>query len=163
MKPTPPGYGESTVASQFVEVLRSRFCRTLTLQEAEHIANATVPRRLQPNARICHQGDPTAGLIFLLHGTAEIVKENAPTGDQVVARVAGPMILGEISLLTGDATSATVRALTDCECYVLTRAQYQRLLESQSLATYKLVVSIAELLARKLTAMNDKIIAAARQ
>ena len=77
------GVWSSAVASQLIEVLRSQFWRTLTLQEAEHIANATVPRRLQPNARICHQG--------------------------------------------------------------------------------KLVVSIAELLARNLTAMNDRIIAAPRQ
>ena len=159
----PGAYGEGIVASQLVEVLRSRFCRTLTLQEAEHVANATVPRRLQPNARICHQGDPTPGLIFLLRGTAEIVKETPPAGAQVVASVAGPMILGEISLLTGDAASATVRALTDCECHILTRAQYQRLLESQSLATYKLVAAIAEILARKLTAMNDRVTAAPRQ
>ena len=110
----------------------------MTLQEAERIANATVPRRLRPNARICHQGDPTPGLIFLLCGPAEIVKETPHTGNQIVAGV-------------------------DCECYILARAQYQRLPESQSLATYKLVVSIAALLARNLTAMNDRIIAAPRQ
>ncbi len=162
MNVTPPAYGERTMASQLIEVLRSRFCRALTLQEAEHIANATVARRVQPNANICRQGDANAGLIFLLRGTAEIVKETPPAGAQVVASVAGPMILGEISLLTGEPTSATVRALTDCEYCLLTRSQYQRLLESQSLATYKLVASIAELLARKLTAMNDRMIAATR-
>ena len=82
-----------------------------------------------------------------------------PEATQVVATVSAPIMLGEIALLTGHAISATVRAHSDCDCYVLTRSQFHRLTEQGNAAAYKLVMAMAQLLAHRLTAMNDRVIA----
>jgi CRP-like cAMP-binding protein len=145
------------MASQLTDMLRSRLCSSLTVQEAERIADATVPRKVLAGAPICAEGDRNAGLIFLTRGSGEIVRGTPPPGSPPIAAVEGPTMLGEVSLLTNQPASATVRARTDCECYVLTRSQFQRLLENESRAISKLVIAIAEGLARKLTAMNDRV------
>jgi len=145
-------------ASDLVTVLRGRFCPSLTLHEAEQVAAAAMPHRTPAGERICREGEPGVGLIFLVRGTAEILRDN-PEGAHVVATVDAPIMLGEIALLTGHAISATVRAHGDCECYVLTRSQFQRLMEQGNAAAYKLVMAMAQLLAHRLTAMNDRVIA----
>jgi CRP-like cAMP-binding protein len=142
--------------SDLVTVLRGRLCPGLTLHEAEQVASAAVPQRTPAGERICREGEPGVGLIFM--GTAEILREG-PEATQVVATVSAPIMLGEIALLTGHAISATVRAHSDCDCYILTRSQFHRLTEQGNAAAYKLVMAMAQLLAHRLTAMNDRVIA----
>src|ERR687892_2164821 len=142
-----------------LQALRSRLCPTLTPREAEHIAGATVPQRVAAGGKIVHEGDPASGLIFLVHGEAEILKDTPGGGSQLVAVVQGPIMVGEISLLTGHPVSATVRARTECECHVLTRSQFQRLVDDMYPGIYKLVLAMAQLLAGRLTATNERIIA----
>jgi CRP-like cAMP-binding protein len=144
--------------SDLVTVLRGRLCPGLTMHEAEQVASATMPHRTPAGERICREGEPSVGLIFMVRGTAEILR-SGPEGAQVVATVNAPIMLGEIALLTGHAISATVRARGDCDCYVLTRSQFHRLTEEGSAAGYKLVMAMAQLLAHRLTAMNDRVIA----
>lgn len=146
-------------SSAFIEAMRTTLCKGLTPQQAEHIASATVAHRVPAGGLLMQEGDRMGGLVFLLRGTAEILKDVPDNVPQVVATVDGPSMLGEISLITGQPHSASVRAQTDCECYALTRSQYLRLLEGESLAIYKLVAAIAETLARRVTSMNEKVVA----
>ena len=149
-------------SAHLIEALRTTLCPGLTVREAEHIANATVPQRIAAEREICREGDQTAGLVFLVRGTAEIVKQKPNAAPQVIATVQGPAMLGEIGLLTGDPITATVRARSECECFILTRSQYHRLLEHESLAISKLIIAIATLLARRLSSMNSRIVALAQ-
>jgi CRP/FNR family transcriptional regulator, cyclic AMP receptor protein len=146
-------------SSALLHALRSSLCPALTPREAEQIATATVPHRVPAGGKICHEGDPTPGLIFLVQGTAEVLKETPDSGSQLVAVVQAPIMVGEISLLTGQPHTATVRARTDCECHLLTRSQFQRLVDDMHSGAYKLVLAMAGLLARRLAAMNERIIA----
>jgi CRP-like cAMP-binding protein len=146
-------------SSALMHALRAQVCPALTIREAEHIASATVPHRIRAGANICDEGDLALGLIFILDGTAEVIKDRPGSGSQLVAVLQSPIMVGEVGLLTGDLRSATVRARTDCECHVLTRSQFERLLEEMSPGAYKLVLAIAALLARRLAAMNEQIIA----
>jgi len=147
------------VLSALIQAMRSKICTTLTAQQAEHIASATIARQVPAGGLVMQEGDRVSGLVFLLRGTAEILKDGPGNVAQVVATVDGPTMLGEISLVTGQPNRASVRAQTNCDCYVLTRTQYLRLLEVESLAIYKLVAAIAEMLAQRVIAMNEKVIA----
>ena len=63
-----------------------------------------------------------------------------------------------MSLITDRPTSATVVAVTECDCQLLTRAQFQRLIASDSLAAYKLVVVIAGIIAERLGQLDRKVL-----
>src|SRR3989442_8657163 len=145
--------------AHLIEALRTTLCPSLTVREAEHIANATVPRRVAADHDICHEGDRTAGLIFLVKGTADILKETPHGAAQGLATVEGPIMLGEIGPLTGDPISATIRARSEGEGFTLTRSQYQRLLEHEGLAISKLVTAIPPVLAPRLSAPSSRTVA----
>ena len=95
---------------------------------------------------------PAAGLATLLLGE--------PPGLCVgkVRLADGQDVLGEMSLITARQHSATVEAVTDCQFALLTRAQFQRLLDAESLAAYKLIATIAEVLAGRVTRLDQKVL-----
>ena len=146
-------------ADGVIGIIRSVLCRRLTAGEAEQLVAAMRPRTVRASELICREGDEAVGLMILLGGTAEVLKR----GRERLAAVEAPTVLGEMSLLTGGRHTATVRALTDCELRVLPKAEFGRLLEGESVAAYKLVTTIAEVLARRLSLMDEKVVELAAQ
>jgi CRP-like cAMP-binding protein len=88
------------------------------------------------------------------------VFKNGSSG--VIATVTAPAVLGEISLLTEGPHTASVRAKTACEFSLLTTTQFQRLLRDESLAAYKVIAILAEVLARRLHRMDERFVEVAR-
>lgn len=70
-----------------------------------------------------------------------------------------PTVLGEMGLITAEPRSASVRTVTACDFQILARADFQRLLDEERLAPYKLMATMAEVLAGRLAAMNRKLVA----
>ena len=83
--------------------------------------------------------------------------------DVMISTVEGPTVVGEMSLITERPHSATVRARTVCAFQLLTRSQFDRLLKSESLAAYKLVATLADVIAGRLTRMDEKFAELARR
>jgi len=63
-----------------------------------------------------------------------------------------------MSLITDRPAVATVMAVTECDYQLLTKPQFQRLIASESLAAYKLVVVIATVLAQRLAQIDRKVL-----
>jgi CRP-like cAMP-binding protein len=127
--------------------------------EAERLARAMRPVAVEAGEPICREDEETSGLLLLMEGTAEVLKHER----EPVATVEAPAVLGEMSLLTDGHHTATVRAVTPCELALLPRAEFGRLLEAGSPAAYKLVTAIAEVLARRLERMSEKVAELARR
>ena len=132
--------------------------RGLTPQQVEQLAQASISKKIAAGQALMNEGERPSGLLFLLQGNAEIFKQGGNGQRQSLAKVAAPTLLGEMSLITDRPTSATVVAVTECDCQLLTRAQFQRLIASDSLAAYKLVVVIAGLLAERLGQLDRKVL-----
>jgi len=99
----------------------------------------------------------------LLEGSAEVLKQGRDGGEVLVASVEAPTVLGEMSLITERPYSATVRALTASEFRLLTRSQFDRLIKSESLAAYKVVATLADVIAWRLGRMDEKFVELSRQ
>ena len=99
---------------------------------------------------------------MLLEGTVEVVKEDGGTA-VVIASVEAPSVLGEMSLITDRPHSATVRARSSCDFRLLTRAQFDRLLQAESLAAYKVVATLADVIAWRLSRMDEKFVELSRR
>jgi CRP/FNR family cyclic AMP-dependent transcriptional regulator len=134
-------------------VLASVLGQRLAPVEAERLAAAMRPVAIEAGAPICREDEETRGLLLLLEGTAEVLKHDR----ERVATVEAPAVLGEMSLLTDGHHTATVRAVTPCDLALLPRDDFARLLEAGSPAAYKLVTAIAEVLARRLERMSEKV------
>ena len=145
-------------ASAARAVMHTVLGRGLTTQQVEQLAQASISKKIAVGQSLMNEGERPSGLLFLLQGNVEIFKQGGDGQRQSLAKIAAPTLLGEMSLITDRPTSATVVAVTECDCQLLTRAQFQRLIASDSLAAYKLVVVIAGLLAERLGQLDRKVL-----
>jgi CRP-like cAMP-binding protein len=144
-------------------LVRTVLCKGLTADQAEQLVAATVPMYTPPDTVVLREGEPSSGLLIFVQGMADIIKRTPNGASQTLATVKAPTVLGEIGLLTDRPRSASVRTRTECEFHLLTRTQFQRLLELESVSAYKLIASIAAVLARRLDTMDQKVIALSEQ
>ncbi len=92
-------------------------------------ALASIRPRLQPvrflsGETVIAQGDLPRRIFILQSGTAQVSIARASAGEEVVRWVAPGATLGEISMLTGQPATATVRAITDLEVLGLSRDDF---------------------------------------
>ena len=132
-------------------------CRALSSAEVEAIAAIAETRDIPAGREIFREGDAGDGLFLVVSGEIDIVKQ-APGGSRSLAHLGAGAILGEISLLTSEARSATGRALVDTRVLHLPMQGFRQLLAESSTAALKMVAAIAEVLSRRLATMNVKVI-----
>ena len=149
--------------SEAAKIVRTILGRGLTNQQTEQIVNAMVPTTVTSGNTGFREEERGQGLFVLLDGTVEVVKESGPGGPVIIASVEAPSVLGEMSLITDRPHSATVRARTNCEFRLLTRPQFDRLLQAESLAAYKVVATLADVIAWRLNRMDEKFVELSRR
>jgi CRP-like cAMP-binding protein len=115
---------------------------------------ATHPTRQVPAAGIAiEQGEQTGELLVLVSGEVEVLRDGVR-----VAKAAEPgVVFGEMSALLGGPATATVRALTPAVFAVIAEPR-EFLVAHPEVSLY-----VAELLARRLDALNKYLIDVKRQ
>jgi len=144
--------------SETRKIIHSLIGRGVTSQQIEQLAQALVAQKVAAGHVIMNEGDRSSGLVFLLQGGVEILKHGPDGQRQLLAKLEAPTLVGEMSLITDRPSSAMVVAVTECELSVLTRAQFQRLIAGDSIAAYKLVMTIAGVLAERLAKLDRKVL-----
>jgi CRP/FNR family transcriptional regulator, cyclic AMP receptor protein len=145
-------------SADLLKLIRTMLGKGLTYGQAEEISKATVPVNAKAGTFVFREGDGAEGLMLLAKGTVEILRNTADGGTQRVAVVEAPTVLGEMGLLLDRGHTASVKAQTDCEFHQLTKTQFTRLLAADNIAAYKLIATIAEVLANRLQRMDDKVV-----
>jgi len=138
--------------------MHSLIGRGVTSQQIEQLAQASVGQKAAAGHPLMNEGDRPSGLVFLLQGGVEVFKHGPDGQRQSLAKLEAPTLLGEMSLITDRPSSATVMAVTECELQLLTKAQFQRLIAADSIAAYKLVTTIAGVLAERLAKLDRKVL-----
>ena len=144
--------------SEAAKLVRVVLCRGLTFDQTEQILKAMVPISVEAGAVLYQEQDKAKGLFVLVEGGVEILRRQPDGTSERIATVEAPTVVGEMSLITDRPHSATVRALSRCEGRLLTRSQFERLLGAESLAAYKVVLVLADVIARRLIRMDDKVL-----
>ena len=132
--------------------------RGFTPQQVEQLSQPLGGQKVAAGHAVINEGDRPSGLVFLLQGSVEIFKHGPDGQRQSLATVDAPTLLGEMSLITDRPSSATVITLSECELQLLTKAQFQRLIASDNIAAYKLVVILAGVLAERLASLDRKVL-----
>jgi len=132
-------------------------CRTLSGTELDAIGAIVETRSVAAGKDLFREGDAGDGLFLVISGEINVTKR-APGGEHLLARLGPGGVLGEMSLVTADARSATGRALLDTRVLHLPAAGFRALLAADTVAAHKIVAAIAELLARRLAAMNGVVL-----
>ncbi|MCZ7649252.1 MAG: cyclic nucleotide-binding domain-containing protein [Planctomycetota bacterium] len=127
------------------------FLARLSPALAGKIVAATVPLSFKPGESILQEGVAGEALCIIGDGEVEVVRKHPDTGAETVLAVLGwGECFGEMSLVTGEPTSATVRARGSVKILSLPRDA----LEKQLALSDELNRVFAHLLADRLRALN---------
>lgn len=110
---------------------RMDFLSVLSPEELQSLAEETTIRVYMPGEVVVHQGDEGSELFFILEGQAEVRVGKSP--QSLLATLNPLQFFGEMSLLTGEARSATVVAQTRLEVLVLNKGNMSRLFNTNPL------------------------------
>ena len=140
---------ESTVAL----LQRVPLFSQLSGEDLEEISRVAVPRSYPKGVRVFHEGDRSDACYIVRSGDLRVTREH-PDGRAIALATLGPGdIFGELAMLDGEARSASVEALSECQLLALPAADVRRLLRGSSEITVKLVVALT----RRLREANERI------
>lgn len=114
-----------------VSMLRDvKLLRAFTDQELQSMIQLGTAMQYEAHANIVIEGEPSWGLYLLLSGVVGIFKSNKLTGDVYdVGQLKEGSFFGEMSLIDENPRSATVRALSDCHLFHVSKEAFLAFLE----------------------------------
>lgn len=117
--------------------------------ELSEIVHITQVQRIRDGQIIFREGDPGDAWYVLFEGNADVLKESEFGPQQPFASLEPRSCFGEMAILDDSPRSATVVARGDGRVLRFPRDPFDLLLESGSLAAYKLVYQMARVLAQR--------------
>jgi CRP-like cAMP-binding protein len=131
----------------------------LSPAEVDRLFDLAEVRRLKPAQRLFAEGDVADALWVVMDGDVEIAKEGS-----VLAEVGPGAAIGELSLFRATARrSATVTAICPVTVLRLPVHAFRKLLVANDLAALKVVANVAQQMADRLTALNDRLVSNGRK
>lgn len=122
--------------------------------ELNSLARSAKLVRYTPGELLVKEGDEASAFFVLSSGQAEVVKGLGQKRERVLAQLGEGDFFGEMALLDGFPRSASVRAVTECECLVLVRWDFLGLLRTSP----ELALPILPVLSRRLRECEDQLL-----
>lgn len=107
---------------------------------------------------VVREGDKGASMCVVVDGTLEVVKESASGRSKVIALLRKGMTVGEMSLLDGEARSASVVARTDAELLVLTGLALDRMAREKPLLGVEIYRRLGRMVSRHLRQTSGQLV-----
>ncbi len=114
--------------------------------ELKRFSRNLYPRQHQSGDLILKEGEEAAGFYIVSSGQVEVVKNLGSSKETVLATLGPGDFFGEMALLDGYPRSASIRALVDGQCLVMSRWDFLAQLKSNP----DLAVQILRTLASRL-------------
>ena len=137
-EPAAPATGDDHARARLldgVEVLAS-----LTDQQRAQLMASSRALLYEAGQAIVREGDPGASMFVLRRGEASVTLAHT---DGELARHREGGFFGEMSLLTGDARSATVTAVTDCELIEIASEAFRRVVLADAAVVDRVTAAVA--------------------
>lgn len=122
---------------------------TLSSKELRVVAGLLHERRYVKGEIVFDEGEEGQALYIVLSGTVLICRQGAPESGRI-ADVAEGGMFGEMALLDGAPRSAQARAFSDCVLGVLSRAEFNGLVETHAVIASKVALQLAREMGQKL-------------
>lgn len=148
----PPSFSVDTLQ-------RIAICEGLTPGEVNAIFDIAEERTVAAGEAVFREGDPGDGMFLIVSGQVEIEKKDKTGKPRSLAKVGAGAVVGEMSLISGSAKrSATAKAVAPTTLVRVPSAKFQDLLRKDHFAALKIVRNLAQVMSRRLLAMDEKIV-----
>ena len=143
------------------QLLQAPMCRGLTAAEATSIAEIAEQQPLPKGALIFQESDAGDALYLVVSGQVEIVKRDKGGIERQLAVLEAGAVVGEMTLVSEETRrSATARALTPLTLVKIPGARFRELVAKDNVAALKLVRNFAQVMSKRLLAMDEKVVEA---
>ena len=132
--------------------------KELTHAEAETLVAASESRRVPNGAVLFEAGAPGDTLFVILTGSLEVWIGKPLAGGTKIATLGAGQVVGELEVMTRSARVASLAAAEDTQVIAMPAAKLNHMLEENDPAATKLVLTIARTLARRLAAVNQRVV-----
>jgi NTE family protein len=130
----------------------SSFFEGLTQQEVTQVLHRLERRQIPAGATMLVEGDDPREVYVIQDGTADVFVTDRHGAEHWVSRVGPGATLGEMSVLTGQPVSATVRTSTDVDVLVISESEFFRI----AAAYPRIFRNIGAILADRLARSNRR-------
>jgi len=118
------------------------------------LARAAKVRQFGPGELLVEEGDEAVAFFVLCRGQAEVVKGLGQGKGRVLGNLTEGDFFGEMALFDGFPRSASVRAVSECECVVLARWDLLALIRTSP----EVALGILPVLSRRLRDCEDQLL-----
>jgi CRP/FNR family cyclic AMP-dependent transcriptional regulator len=125
----------------------------LSRKEIERISRVSVARSFPAGVRVFHEGDHSDACYLVRKGDLRVTREHPDGRAIALATLGAGDIFGELAMLDGEARSASVETLTDCELLALPAADVRRLLADHPGISVKLIAALT----KRLRETNERV------
>src|SRR5438874_3620150 len=131
-----------------MEGTRTSFFEGLTVDKLAPILERLERRRFPAGSTLLAEGDTPGEMYVILAGMADIVLCDRQGREHHLSRVGSGAAIGDMSLLTGQPASATVRATSDLEVLVFNQGEFHQIARLHPRIYRNLFTILSERLAR---------------
>lgn len=124
----------------------------LTLGEAADFFGDASEASVSTGKTLFREGDPSDALLVVVEGEVQVTRKSIE-----LARLGRHAVLGEMSIVSHGPRSATVTALSDVTLLQVPADRVRAQIKANHPAALKVVAHLAEVMSRRLAAINDKL------
>jgi len=130
----------------------------LTRDEVEQIGRLANPMNFGKGDVIFQEKNAANYLDIIWEGAVEIRKNDKDGEARVITVLNAPGVVGEMSLMSGQNRSCTGIAVTDVQLYRIRREDFMEQCNNGSLAAYKVVFNLAQVMSSRLRSVDEKLV-----
>jgi CRP/FNR family cyclic AMP-dependent transcriptional regulator len=119
----------------------------------EQLSSYAITRTVEGGKQIYAKGDPGNSLYAVVAGSVRVSVPSMDGKDTIFNLLGQGDIFGEIALLDGRPRSADVSAVTDCELMVISRRDFQPLMQSH----FEIALKFIELLCARVRKTSEQV------
>lgn len=133
-----------------------KLLKTFNEKELESLIAVGAVAHYEPHTNIIIEGELSWGLYLILDGMVGILKTNKLTGDNYdVGQLRGGNFFGEMSLVDENPRSATVRSLSNCDLFYISKDAFLAFLDQSKELKLKFYLSTIKTLVSRLRELDD--------
>lgn len=122
----------------------------LSLEEIDYLNNYLSEMEVAPDEVVFREDEAGDYVCFVVDGTLDVIKRAMSGEAEVIAHLTRGRSIGEMALLDNLRRSATIKANTPATLTVLSRPEFERLLQDKPLIGIKILKHIARTLSLNL-------------
>ena len=129
-----------------------------SLAEVSTLAHFMDVYRAEPAVEIIREGDGGDFMLLVVEGKVEVRKRDRWNTPQTIAQVEAGRILGEMSMIDGEARFATCVAVEPTLVAVLDRESLARIIVEQPILGAKILMELVLMLSQRLRATSERLL-----